>query len=152
MYFIMRQTPNDPSSATAATPCVAFLSFVRKLAIGRTLWRFRPTDDKFEHDSSALFFVHPRPPGVQPLGSFGQVFFGKSIHSESWSPRYLDCYNCEKNDSLTSLRRFVGKVTKFFHGFIVRLHRSNAFGFLDGIAALFAEAFDGFDAPERAAS
>src|SRR6185503_10781232 len=53
---------------------------------------------------------------------------------------------------LTPVRRFGGEAAELFYGFVVSLHRGGAFGLFDGIAALLAEAFDGFHTPERTAT
>src|SRR4030095_7429739 len=54
--------------------------------------------------------------------------------------------------SSAPLRRFFREATELFHRFVVGLHRGGAFGFLDGIAALLAEALNGLNAPKGAAT
>src|SRR5262245_56936626 len=53
---------------------------------------------------------------------------------------------------LTPFRCVISNAAEFFYRFVVGLHSGGAFRFADGIAALFAEAFNRFDAPAGAAA
>src|SRR5437773_2685350 len=92
--------------------------------------------------------------GTRRSSSLARFTSSVPLHGCEWMPAARSINRIavrhERHRS-TPLRRFGGEAAEFCDGFIVGLHRGSAFGFADGIAALFAEPFDGLDAPKGTA-